>query len=127
MSLKVLRLLIHPYEPGWPPSARVAVSAGWEHGLSSRLVTDEAPGFTTNPLFERVSMADFRRDRLAAVGTDGAERLVHFRSIGAALGRHGLSCWQGSPRHVYHRQGRDGIVASAADRCLPEGGYCAGE
>ena len=81
-------ILVHLNELRRPPAGVVAGGTGREHGLSAGAVADEPPRFAPDILIEWMRMPDLRRDGFAAVGADGAERLISFGSASAAASRH---------------------------------------
>src|SRR5437762_7339120 len=81
-------ILVQLHELRRPPAGVVAGATRREHGLSAGAVADEPPRFAPDILIEWMRMPDLRRDGFAAVGADGAERLVSFGSASAAASRH---------------------------------------
>jgi hypothetical protein len=90
-------MLVHPHKVGRPPPAIVASGTGREHRLSPLMVADEPPGLAPEVLVERMCMAGFRRDRLAALRADGAQRRVPLCSTRAALSRQDACPDPGAP------------------------------
>ncbi len=90
-------ILVHPHKVGRPPSGIVASGTGREHRLSPPMVTDEPPGLAPEVLIERMRVPDLRRDRLAAIRADGAQRRVPLCSARTALSRQDACPDPGAP------------------------------
>lgn len=81
----------------WPPASLITLITGRKDFRTSVLDADEAPRFSPDATIfriERMGMAHFGRNALAAVGTDRAERGIGFGSeLRSLLGHRPHQAW----------------------------------